>query len=583
MRSGWSVFLRPPADDVSTLGEGSSSHADAAPAAGSGVGWASLLAGVAVAAESLGDGDAGDRPEDDDISDSDGFRQDFELVAVAPPATSVILQHKSLLEAAAGALRRFVADRFVDEPGDEQVGVAVVPAAPAPRPGLDAPAHADGDDAADHDPHLADPRGKEMGDAILEVSSCLARCVNIVGDAVDESRKAMARHYFEGKVHVSSLASEADRFGLSSGQVSARKRELASLALMTYAADSLHAMNTIVEQGESSGFVLQTWSEVMKYDETPMRVQVRDKDDSLALRAASQALGYDSAFSLGSEFDAGAQNILYGTRQYSMLLSKPGHHLLFIWNLPMWHMAMECETSGAFLAALLKTRLDASSIAKRFRRQQRVCTTDGASSIAKVEQALEFVPAYRGYDFLHCKCWVHRFSNVYTTCMRVFASDTSVVLHVNLVLQDGASITKFRRILRELVDELLERITVGSPTAHCDAHRARVADIFFKPLSKKDRLRRTIILTLANGDWQQEGTIRHFCGPGCCSSRSVAVEQFRGYFLRALCPTSPPKYPRDCWVGQLDALDWVGGCRRYMGSSPLRSAATPSARATPSR
>lgn len=56
-----------------------------------------------------------------------------------------------------------------------------------------------------------------MGHAILEVSSCLARCADIVGDAIDEDKEAIARHYSERKVHIASFATVADRFGLSPG------------------------------------------------------------------------------------------------------------------------------------------------------------------------------------------------------------------------------------------------------------------------------------------------------------------------------------------------------------------------------
>lgn len=401
-------------------------------------------------------------------------------------------------------------------------------------------------------------------EAFDEVLSALGSSKGLAEAVSDMSRQAVAEHYDSGNVHLESLSAESARFGCVPGHLARLRRELAAASLLVFASDTLHSMSNIADTAEQSGYKLRTFSEVMKYDETPMRTRTQDKEGTQALDAAIAVLGKHITLPLGSNFDNGPQKVLFGTRAYSMLLQKDSVFVLMVWKVPLWHVSMEGETANTFYDATQRTRLSTEGIARRFERKQRLCTTDGASAIGKVESALQFDMKYADFHFLHTKCTVHRFANCYSTGMSFLPEDISALVHASLALQDGSSMVRFRRALRNIISERLERITDRAPPAHCAEHRASFLNMFFRTSSRRDRLRSVIVQALANGDWSQE-VVQHYCPAGCCGSHQETLDKFCGFLVRALCPTAPPTYPRDSWVGQAEALDWIGGLQCVHG------------------
>lgn len=223
-------------------------------------------------------------------------------------------------------------------------------------------------------------------------------------------------------------------------------------------------------------------------------------------------------------------------------------------RLPAQHKAMETKHSECYLESLRRSRPMIGDIGGHFERAQRLASTDGDCSIERAEQAGLFVKG-SCKTLVHTKCVVHKLSNIQTTVMSFMGTEVSKLIHAALSLNHGSSMSLFRSVLRQVITERFEYIP-GPPPIQATQRRQAMLDLHFVGRDRASKLRRAIVVSLANGDWTS-ARVQDYC-TGCCSCRQQALEKLLVFFVRCMCGAAPRIFPRDSWVGQDTPLDWIG-------------------------
>ena len=143
---------------------------------------------------------------------------------------------------------------------------------------------------------------------------------------------------------------------------------------------------------------------------------------------------------------------------------------------------------------------------------------------------------------------------------------------VNCALaQEGAGTTQtLRRIIQDIFEDSLQIVYGEPPQGRPLLHRKQVLDLFL-PLESptvnyhdrdqvykvRNRKRRFILATLANGDIESESIV-HYCGFQCCESPQATLYFFQRFVTWALVPGKLPVLSRKSWTGSTAAFEWSG-------------------------
>jgi len=403
----------------------------------------------------------------------------------------------------------------------------------------------------------------ELTDIIPSVGGSLGRLATHlfhvdprqVGDLFDETQSKIAEHYLFAKQAFASLKVEADILGTSAPSLSRKRRALAMAGLACHHADALQAMRNIIADTQRAAGRLLLFSESCQYDETPMRTRASDPE-STAQVAESSSLNLAEKHFASVAGDVAPQKILATTWRFSLLVEVEGSILSFLFALPCWHQSMASKHAECYMVCLERTRPQLGDIPSKFERRQRLVSTDGDTSCECAEQALSFAKDYDGWSLLHLKCVVHRFSNIHTKAMSFMQGPIQHVIDVAQSLGFGFGMARFRRALRQVIEENFEFIEGPAPPEFAK-EREPWLSVFFSGTSRQARLRRAIVESLCTGQWSAR-KIAHYC-TGCCTNARHCKEKFAVFFVRCMVGAAPKKFPRDSWVGHDQPLDWIGG------------------------
>ena len=185
-----------------------------------------------------------------------------------------------------------------------------------------------------------------------------------------------------------------------------------------------------------------------------------------------------------------------------------------------------------------------------------------------LEETSEAAPgAFPRFSKLTLPCDVHKAHQAHKPSFDLASADISGMLATCLSQHGTGTLQTLRQILATVLDQRLV-IRYGEPKDA--AHREAVYDLFL-PLTERveegvensastrllNMKRRMILARTLNGSLSQQ-EVQHWCGPGCCADQADTRRKFQQHVTFALLPGKVPKYAKNRWSHQFEAISWSG-------------------------
>ena len=223
--------------------------------------------------------------------------------------------------------------------------------------------------------------------------------------------------------------------------------------------------------------------------------------------------------------------------------------------------------TGRTYAHLHKQQSNLPESRKRFKRCQRLHTSDGDKAQSLAERVFE---KRQGPDTLYAVptlrslCQVHRVFHVLTSGMRLFSTFVTGQIKMALSLRGPDNFARFKCLLWTWLlanhEYIYERNPQG-PGHVADQHRSTVYDIYFPHVKgqtqRRNRLKFWIAHQLPNGDIRKQGVLQHFCHEKCCTGVKDFLRKLK-WFVAVVCGEICKIFPRSRWTGMDESVDWIG-------------------------
>ncbi len=161
-------------------------------------------------------------------------------------------------------------------------------------------------------------------------------------------------------------------------------------------------------------------------------------------------------------------------------------------------------------------------------------------------------------------CDVHVIAQVHIKTSSLIDSDISGLLHTALSQHGAGTLATLHDILGRIFEEEASVIYSSPPGGVVEQHRTDVYNLYLPmpqdcagPSDASIIVKRHILSSLLNGDIQSDDII-HFCTFGCCRDIHDSIEKLKRYAVYALCSSKQPRFARNRWTQQGDAVRWSG-------------------------
>ena len=334
--------------------------------------------------------------------------------------------------------------------------------------------------------------------------------------------------------------------------------------------------------------VLALFMRVRQYDETPIRLTVKDESElqgkSHGSQVTSPCLPLADAEGEAGTSAPGAQKASKSSksklsRSKSKSESKAPKDVqpckLFV-SQHRWAALITCtgcppahvECQQAVPLAVLQTNsaphiaralhdADVSMPANYVGKGVHIVCSDDFSANHLAELYLDKATASPMVGRLHLVCDVHKLHGIAKGMFDLGPEFISGLIKTCLSLRSG-QMGSFRKTLRQVISERID-VDHGEPVfpkSQMEALRHFYLQLFFEDTQPRDKV---AILHLLNGDWQGNA-VQHFCHAGCCLSEEHSLERITSLLLRVLASKGPRVFPRHKWVGAEESLAWFGRC-----------------------
>jgi hypothetical protein len=366
----------------------------------------------------------------------------------------------------------------------------------------------------------------------------------------DPDNHILSMHLLVNKAHHASKLVDSKTTGVGRKKLQRFESRLAMACILAERRHVFNFIGSVVQGVKAAGGQLVCFSESVRYDETPMRCRVNDTESLAMIAQLSQEV---TASYLMDFKDSSVMKLCQSEFTVAMLVSIGTTFLFFQIPVTCWLQALDSTKAECMWQAQQDIRLHLDMFSKQFSRKQRICTSDGASAIAKCERG--FVNGLVDTSLLHIICEIHVAAGLRSKTMRILDGAVSKAIHLALCLNFGSAMLSMRKQLRLFFRSNLKYVKGTPPPENLEKVKL-LLDTFCSESDKPTRLRRTIIEILVT--WDIHSTdITHICN-GCCSSYEDCLSKFEGYFVQAVCGRAPHIYPRHRWTGQEKPINWIG-------------------------
>ena len=318
--------------------------------------------------------------------------------------------------------------------------------------------------------------------------------------------------------------------------------------------------------------------EVVKYDETPMKVTEKDilqrlmpgrsapqqPDPAVPGQAAgSDAVLDSSRFIIGKGTTTAKLFASESTFGYLVRLpAEPGDAgvppLLLLVFSNLTHLQVLGRATASVMTAALQDQMPTSPHLHGFARKVRLTTVDQAPANALTEKNI--MSSRQGWSNALFPCNVHIIAGCHSKSFSIFSDLISGVINFSLSLSHSSTMAKFRQSMAQVVgDPSKFEILRGSSSPAATAFRHFIIDVFCQS-GANAKLRAYLLLRLPNGDWQRRDKIEVYVAPLTDVDEAKLRKQVVTALLMCLGGRAFRVYPRHRWIGADAALDQVGIC-----------------------
>lgn len=390
----------------------------------------------------------------------------------------------------------------------------------------------------------------------------------------DVARRIVDRMVQTGRPKVMSESAEAELLDTSRGKLRRVKNRFAAACILIQRNNARLMMEAVVNAVLADGGEIVCLTECARYDETPMRVRVRESADLINLSSFQGDAGVAPALAgLTSQmkFVSELQKLLQVELKYMMLVKLGDMHCAIDWTLLVPVLLMARGTGENYSRCLSLVRLDLSSVRRHVGRVQRLVITDGDGAVARGERHLRDLDP--GADHLHLTCMVHKAAAMKEAALALDPHTVVGLTHLTKSLRAPNALTSFRGVVRAMVWERL-RIHRNAPSDPRIIERNARHLACFLPLTHRTRVQRAVLLAMANGDWSDHTAVHHHTTASTMEKSDDEIrELFSTAFVSALLWNAPANFPSRNWVEAEVAPSFFGVlalCHGLLGATFLQ-------------
>lgn len=397
------------------------------------------------------------------------------------------------------------------------------------------------------------------------ISGAVASCHDPIGEHLKEQcvDKFCRHHLFEKQRQIGVMA-ESELFGVHRKQA----HEIVQAAACAYAVcsrqEAIRRCKSLHSDLLEAGATPLCFSVHVRYDETPMRARMFDPE-----RPDTQGAG--AGDSVENYFPTSMQTapamctathvvkVLQTERTYSLLYLCPdGRPFAVHFSLPCWLQSLSDGKAETYVKALAATGLRMpDELVSSFRRRQRLVCTDGDAAVGRCERAIADMDP--NSTTLYTLCELHRAYGAHGVVFKPLSQFVQKLRDISRSLTASDGMRSFRVVLRKVIRDMLDFRPHTSPKQIDLVRNRKLLDAFLPPSCPSFRLRRYIIMMLANGDWQNHSALVHNCpGNHCCPDRDSCERKMCMFLVASIAGASPPTWPYARWLGAEKAVGWVG-------------------------
>ena len=157
-------------------------------------------------------------------------------------------------------------------------------------------------------------------------------------------------------------------------------------------------------------------------------------------------------------------------------------------------------------------------------------------------------------------CEIHIAAQSNASATNLMSSDISGMTSLAMSQQTSGALKKLRDVLVDVFRESLQISYEAPPSGAAAAHREAVYELLLpvteeSPHNQRNALRRYILNHTLNSDIASKDIV-HCCGYACCQNEQDTWLKFCNFAVWALIPAKTPKFARNRWLQQVEAVDW---------------------------
>ena len=375
---------------------------------------------------------------------------------------------------------------------------------------------------------------------------------------------------------------EARRTGCDIALLRGKRETMAPLAIALQRQYADTFLQQVCDKVEGMNGVCQTYFEKHRGDETPYakvaasdpigvskesveQLQDACKDDAL-VPLDEQVKTTNEEAPIRSHTTAQNLKVYRADLEIGALFTLPQRPLLLTFKLVV-PLSRTDRCTGKCYRELHGRTCNVLDARKRFRRNQRLHTSDGdgAENLAEKAIAIDLAddPLYP-VGTLRAQCQQHKIYHTLKHGMDLFANFITGQIRLALSLRGAGNFKSFKELAYTflLAHHCWNDNEALRPTAEANAHRRQIWSIFFPVRNgkhqRRNRLKFFIVTHLPNCDIRVPNTFAHFCtGPNCCKDRRDFLRKLK-WFIHVVFGRLCRIFPRTRFTGHDDAVDWVG-------------------------
>ena len=413
-------------------------------------------------------------------------------------------------------------------------------------------------DAGEDEVEVA-PEGAEDGP--LAIIAALPSRVDALGissrripdENLDQIELKCCMHYVRDKVHIGSLAAEANRLGVDRNKLRAN-RTLSAAASVDFERRSWASVEEGVrKQAEAGRCSLKVDLEAYTYDGVDLTVGTRTRPGAvcnfdvpaLADEPAAHELAVaevkDHIEQMPDEVDIAKAKLLNSTHTILMMVGVGSTNVILQGESCTWVQSLDRNTAENIRAATEALNMGAAETRAEFARRLRLVATDAASYNLRAERDSRD----DGTVLIHLLCNAHVLAGIHTK-VYCFCSDTiSGMQKTSGSLMGGGTMRNFRKALRRVLARDLKLIH-QAPSEDAMAYKRTTLDLFLGDTVDRGHLR-AVVSRCASGDWRKPNTFEYLVTDG--EGRVEVLKKLYTHFVPAVCAHAPKKFPQSRWTG----------------------------------